>query len=340
MSKKNSNVILKEGFKSHEELSLIYRSLKKKLDYSKKKKFVVGVSGGPDSLALTALTKAYSLEKKCKIYYVLVDHNLRKNSSKEASQVKNLLKKHEISLKILTNKRVINKNVQSQAREIRYDLLVKFCKKNKLNNILTAHNLEDQVETFFIRLSRGSGLDGLSSMKQIYNINSKISLSRPLLDVNKIQLKKISKIIFGKYFKDPTNNNKKYLRTRVRNLKKSLESSGINYNQIIKSINNLASSRETLNFYFNKIYNEITQKDKKNIVIKIEKFKKLNKEMQMRVIKKSLKELTKSYYLQRAKKINYLIAQILTKERLNYNLAGCLIMVEKNNIILMKKIKS
>ena len=54
------------------------------------------------------------------------------------------------------NKSKINKNIQSQARKIRYDLLVKFCKK-KIKIILTAHNLEDQVETFFIRLSRGRG---------------------------------------------------------------------------------------------------------------------------------------------------------------------------------------
>ena len=42
-----------------------------------------------------------------------------------------------------------------------------YCKKNKIKTILTAHNLEDQVETFFIRLSRGSGLKGLSSMKML-----------------------------------------------------------------------------------------------------------------------------------------------------------------------------
>ena len=59
-------------------------------------------------------------------------------------------------------------------------------------------------------------------MKQIYKINGNISLIRPLLDFKKNQLIKISKIIFGKYFKDPTNKNTKYLRTRIRNLKKPL----------------------------------------------------------------------------------------------------------------------
>ena len=67
MSKKNSNVILKEGFKNHKELSYIYLSFKKKLNLFKKKLFLIAVSGGPDSLALTALTKAYSYENTCKI---------------------------------------------------------------------------------------------------------------------------------------------------------------------------------------------------------------------------------------------------------------------------------
>ncbi len=101
MSKKNSNVILKNCFKNCEELLYIYSTFKKKLNSFKKKNFLIAVSGGPDSLALTALAKSYSYENKCKIYYVLVDHNLRKNSSHEARSVKKLLKKHQITLNIL-----------------------------------------------------------------------------------------------------------------------------------------------------------------------------------------------------------------------------------------------
>ena len=129
MSKKNSNVILKDGFKNYEELSDIYSLFKKKLNSFKKNSFWIAVSGGPDSLALTALAKSYSYENKCKIYYVLVDHNLRKNSSKEAKSVKKLLKRHQIILNILKNKKPIEKNIQSEARMVRYNLLKSFCKK-------------------------------------------------------------------------------------------------------------------------------------------------------------------------------------------------------------------
>ena len=340
MSKKNSNVILKDCFKDNEELSNIYSSFKKQLNSFKKKTFLIAVSGGSDSLALTALAKAYSYKNKCKNYYVLVDHNLRKKSSNEAKSVKKLLKKYHIPLHVLKNKKKIKNNIQSEARIVRYNLLENFCRKKKIKTILTAHNLEDQVETFFIRLSRGSGLKGLSSMKQINKINGNISLIRPLLDYKKNQLIKISKIIFGKYFKDPTNKNKKYLRTRIRNLKTPLEKSGINYDKIFQSIKNLASSRDTLDYYFKNIYKEIIVKKKNKIFINLKRFNKINQEMKIMVLMKTIKDFTNSYYSTRSKKIINLINQIKTKKNAKFTLGGCIILREKKHIILEKEIKN
>ena len=68
-------------------------------------------------------------EKKHKAFFVLVDHVIRKNSTEEAKQVKKLLQKNDIKLEILKNKRRIVKNIQKSAREARYELLSKFCKK-------------------------------------------------------------------------------------------------------------------------------------------------------------------------------------------------------------------
>ena len=340
MSKKNSNVILKNSFKNYKEPSHIYSIFQKKLNHLKKKSFLIAVSGGPDSLALTALAKSYSYVNKCKIYYVLVDHNIRNNSHQEAQAVKKLLKKYQIHLYILKNKKSIKRNIQGEAREIRYSLLTNFCKKRKIQTILTAHNLEDQVETFFIRLSRGSGLHGLSSMRQINKINNNINLMRPLLDFKKIQLTNISKIVFDKFYIDPTNKNTKYLRTRIRNLKKSLETSGINYDQIFKSIKNLASSRDTLDLYFSKIYKNITKKRKNMLIIDFKRLSSLNKEMKMRVFKKSITDFTKAYYSPRSKKIFNVIEQIEAKKNAKLTLGGCIILREKNQIILKKEIKS
>jgi tRNA(Ile)-lysidine synthase TilS/MesJ len=77
----------------------------------------------------------------------------------------------------------------------------------------------------------------LAAMKSLSKLKNKINLYRPLLDTKKKFLTKISKNVFGTYFKDPSNNDLKYLRTKVRNLQKPLEKSCIVYEKIIKSIN-------------------------------------------------------------------------------------------------------
>ena len=89
--------------------------------------------------------------------------------------------------------------------------------KKNIKIILTAHNLEDQVETFFIRLSRGSGLTGLSAMKPKSKISNNIHIIKTFARYKKRNFNQnFSKNVFGKYFKDPSNNNKKYLRTKIR----------------------------------------------------------------------------------------------------------------------------
>jgi len=293
MSKKNSSVNLKNGFKDFKDLSSIFINFKNKLNKLRNKSYVVAVSGGPDSLALAALTKAYSYVKKSKFNYVLIDHNIRKNSAKEARQVKSLLKKHQIPLNIFLNKKKIEKNIQSQAREVRYEILTSYCRRKKINTILTAHNLEDQVETFFIRLSRGSGLSGLSAMKPLSKLDNNIKLYRPLLDTKKKFLIKISKNIFGKYFKDPSNLNQKYLRVKIRNLRKPLEKSGIKYDQITRSINNLASSKSTLEEYTKKIFKDVIKRTGKEILIDTNKFENYNNELKIKIINEAIKKLKK-----------------------------------------------
>ena len=334
MSKKNSNVNLKKSFTNFKDLSNIFLNFKNELNKLNKNSYVIAVSGGPDSLALVALTQVYSFEKKTKFHYVLINHNIRKESGKEAEKVKNLLKKHKIILNIISNKKKIIRNIQSEAINIRYELLLKYCKKKKVNVVLTAHNLEDQVETFFIRLSRGSGLAGLSSMKPISKLGKNVNLYRPLLDVKKKFLLKISKNTFGKYFKDPSNLNQKYLRTKIRNLKKPLETSGIEYEQIIKSIKNLSSSKATLDRYLNEIFKETVKKLKNEIYVDLNKFKKLNKELKIGVINEAVRKLKKNYYSLRAKKVENLINNLANKKFKKSTLGGCLFVIKKDQLCL------
>ena len=338
MSKKDLSVLKLKKLNLNEDNFLTYSNFKLYLKKSiKKKTFLVAVSGGPDSLALTALSKTYSADQGNKVFYVLIDHGIRSGSLKESKAVKQLLKKKNINLTILKNKEKINKNIQSQAREVRYKLLLNFCKKKRIKFILTAHHRDDQIETFLIRLSRGSGVQGLSSMKKISNLKNKIKLIRPLLDEKKQQLTLITKKYFGNFFKDPSNTNKKFLRIKIRNLIKQFEKSGIKHESVISSINNLSVTRDTINSYIARVEKNCVTKKKRELTINLKKFLTENNEIQLKVFSNCIKYISKSYYPPRAKKIANLLDRAKFEKKLKATLGGCIIQKIHNNLAIHKE---
>tara|TARA_B110000971_G_scaffold192362_1_gene204619 strand:- start:1487 stop:2518 length:1032 start_codon:yes stop_codon:yes gene_type:complete len=338
MSKKDLSVLKPKEFNLNSKTSLIYSNFKSYLEkFIKKEKFLIAVSGGSDSLALSALSKIYLNEKKNKFFFVLIDHGIRLNSSKEAKAVRSLLKKKKINLTILKNKQKIKKNIQSHARKVRYKLLLNFCNKHKIKFILTGHHRDDQIETFLIRLSRGSGVQGLSSMKKISSLNNKIRLIRPLLDEKKQDLIFLAKQYFGKIFKDPSNSNQKYLRTKIRSLIKKFEKSGIKQDGIISSINNLGVTRDTLNTYVCRVEKDCVTKKKKEVSISLKIFLLENNEIQLKILSNCIKIVAKSYYPPRAKKIINLLVKVKSDKKLKATLGGCIIQKIQNNLIIYKE---
>ena len=326
MSKNDLSVLkLKNTNYRKDKINKTYFSFRKSLNETiGSRPFLVAVSGGPDSLALAALSNEYKKEKLNKVYFVLIDHRLRRNSTLESRSVKKLLKKNKIKLTILTNNKKIEKNVQSSARDIRYKLLRNYCKNKNIKFILTGHHKDDQIETFLIRLSRGSGIQGLSSMSKITKLENNVKLFRPLLNENKADLIVLSKVFFKKIFKDPSNNNEKYLRSKIRKLIEQFDKSGINKNQIISSINNLASTRDTLNSYLSKVLKNCVIKKKGKIHIKFEKLISESEEIQFKIISSQIRAINSKYYPPRAKKVLNLIERIRLKKTAKSTLGGCL----------------
>ena len=330
MRTKNLNVTRPD----HLNICQKVKSILKK--YKNNNTFVVAVSGGSDSLALVSIVKNLMQENKYKFFFAIVDHNLRKNSAAEALSVKRLLSKYDINLTILKNKKKIDKNIQKNAREIRYNLLEKFCKKKKAKSLIVAHHQDDQVETFLIRLSRGSGVEGLSSMNEITTLKQGTSLIRPLLDFKKNELISITKHTFNKFFKDPSNKNRKFLRTNIRELKKNLEKKGIDIEKIVRSIKNIASTKDAINFYVERsIKKYITFKGKLTI-LNLEKFRQEPKEIKFKIVNKIIKKTTNSYYPPRSKKVLNLIDGFQRNRIKKLTLGGC-IFERKNRFLFVSK---
>ena len=305
-----------------------------------KEDLAVAVSGGPDSLALAYLAKCYSLKNKIKINFFIVDHKLRKESSSEAKDVRNVLKMIDIECKILTwNGKKPSKNIQATARNKRYSLLVNECKKNDIKYLLLGHHLNDLFENFLIRIVRGSGLNGLISFdKNIKYKNQNLQILRPLLDLEKKDLIYISKEVFNFYVKDPSNINEDYKRTRIRNLLHSLEKEGLDKKKLTLTINNLKDSNNSIKFYVNKNLKEnLTFVKKKNTHILSNIFFNQSHEVIFRSLTKIIQKVGKKYYPVRGKSVDMLIDGIITKSLTKVTLGSCIIERVNETILIYKE---
>jgi tRNA(Ile)-lysidine synthase len=304
-----------------------------------KSKLAVAVSGGPDSLALTFLAKCFSLIYKLDTKYFLVDHKLRVESSLEAKRVKNILKKIGVNCQILTwHGKKPSTNIQSVARQKRYSLLINECKKNNIKNVLFGHHLDDLFENFFIRILRGSGLNGLISLgKNVKYKDNDTEIIRPLINIEKKDLIYLSKKVFNFFTKDPSNKNENFKRIRIRNLLNSLGKEGLDKKKFLLTINNLKDTDQSIKFYVNKnMRKNTTFLLKKNTFILNEYFFDQSHEVIFRSLTKIIQIIGKKNYPVRGKSISELIKKInhnsFTKATL-----GCCFIEKINKSILISK---
>ena len=345
MKKKNLSVKKKiHNFYSKKlddpRIKKIYLKFKKNLSSHISNSFCVAVSGGVDSMALSFLAKCYSIENNKKVYFFIVDHKLRKNSTIEANLVKRKLKSFEISSNILTIKKKNKKiNLQSFARENRYKLIINQSLTKKIDMILTAHHKDDLIENFFIRLLRGSGLKGLISFSKIKSKvthDDKIFILRPLLDTSKKDLIYLSKNTFNFNVNDPSNLDDKFLRVKVRKLISNLEKDGLTFNKFKLSLNNLSKSNNAIDYYVQKNIDDNSNYLKlTNSIILKDDFLKQPDEIVFRSFSELIQKIGKKDTFARGAKVENLLKYLRSTN--NYSkktLSGCIIQKLENSVII------
>ncbi|PIP27874.1 MAG: tRNA lysidine(34) synthetase TilS [Candidatus Moranbacteria bacterium CG23_combo_of_CG06-09_8_20_14_all_35_22] len=184
-------------------------------------KIILAVSGGPDSVCMldifSRLQKKYSLE----LIIAHINYNLRgKDSIADEKFVQDLAQIYNLEIFALDLVETQNfaslhakkKNSENYLREIRYDFFEKLRVENNFDYIAVAHNLDDQVETFLMRIIRGSGMSGLSAMKFK---NEKII--RPLLSTSRKEILEYLHKVNRTYRTDRTNAQNLFLRNKIRN---------------------------------------------------------------------------------------------------------------------------
>jgi tRNA(Ile)-lysidine synthase len=176
----------------------------------------VGVSGGPDSLALVIFIDRWARARGGEAWAVIVDHELRPESAAEAETVGAWLAARGIPHAVLAwRDEKPATGIQEAARAARYRLLARWCAERGCLHLFTAHHREDQAETYLIRRRAGSGIDGLAGMAAVREL-PQLRLLRPLLAVAKARLAAFLEAEGQPYLQDPSNRSPAFERSRLR----------------------------------------------------------------------------------------------------------------------------
>jgi tRNA(Ile)-lysidine synthase len=173
----------------------------------------VAFSGGLDSTVLLHATiKAHG---KKNVHAFHVHHGIQKEADQWQAHCKAVAKKfgcHFDTQNVKLNK---PSNLESQARNLRYEALTQMCQAHKIQDLLLAHHLDDQAETVLIQLMRGAGLPGLSAMPQVKS-KELIHLWRPFLSMRRKDLEIYAKEHQLTWIEDPSNQDESYRRNAIR----------------------------------------------------------------------------------------------------------------------------
>lgn len=215
---------------------------------------VIGVSGGPDSMALLNLLINLKKDKKinCEITVAHINHGIRKEAEDETKYVENFCKQHEIECFIKREKveelaKEQKIGTEEAGRKLRYNFFEEVSSKVNATKIATAHNANDNSETVLMNLIRGTGISGLKGIEAKRD-NKYI---RPLIETTRKEIEEYCEEYKLEPKQDKSNNENIYTRNKVRNILLPLIEKEFNPN-IINSLNRMSQIVKEENEYLQK----------------------------------------------------------------------------------------
>ena len=308
----------------------------KNLDLNNDKHIIIGVSSGPDSMALLHMLKN---NLHCNIVCAHINHNVRKESNEEEQFLKEYCNQNNIIFESLKIDSYHENNFENEARKKRYTFYESLLKKYNSHNLFLAHHGDDLIETVIMKIIRGSNLEGYAGIKTIsYLENYKII--RPLLNITKKDILKYNQENNIKYYIDKTNEDIKYTRNRYRkNLIPLLKKEDKNIHLKFLKYSN------TLQEYDNYIKYEINIKIKyiyKNNIIDINKLNKEHPFMKKNIIFHILSKIynNQSNIIKEKHLIDILNMTLDKKPNYKINLPNNYIAKKEYNYIYLEKINN
>lgn len=256
-------------------------------DLEKYNALAIGVSGGPDSMAL-AHGLSHIFPDKI-LHIISVDHGLRPDSAAEIAAVDTWCAgyKNMVHHKVKWEGEKPDTAIMQHARKARYALMADLCAVQGVCVLFVAHHQDDQRETLLIRLTKGSGLDGLMGMQDRVNYNKDLVIARPLLEITKDAIMAYCAAHQIPYSQDPSNTNSKYLRPRLRQIEQALDDEGFSSLRAARLGKRVARAKDALEFMAQKAFDTLVQGDAATLVqIDSQDFRALPDEIGLRVVLK------------------------------------------------------
>lgn len=195
-------------------LAAVRRAIKRYRLVQPGERVVVAVSGGVDSVVLLHCLLRLREEWSLALHVAHFDHRLRESSRQDARFVEELAASWDVPVTTRSweGKGRRGRSLQAEARSARYRFLEETATLGGATKVALAHHRDDQAETVLLHLLRGSGLRGLRGMLPLREGR----FIRPLLDVGREEIERYAKRHHLSFVEDPSNQNTRYLRNRIR----------------------------------------------------------------------------------------------------------------------------
>jgi tRNA(Ile)-lysidine synthase len=314
----------------------VYDFLLNKIKLEKKDILIVGVSAGPDSMALLHILKELRKKIGYKIVVAHINHNVREESKEEAEFLRNYCNENNIPFEMMVITEYGDDNFHNEARNIRYNFYDELINKYGANYLMTGHHADDLMETILMRIVRGSTLRGYSGFSSIVSKDN-YKIIRPLISVTKQELEEFDKINHIPYRIDKSNFKDKYTRNRYRkSVLPFLKEEDKNVHE--KFINFSNQIRECDEF-IDRIVSSVIDDVYVDGIIIVDKFNKLDKVIGKRIIDYIFTALYRDELIEIDNRHVDLVMEAINsnKASVTFNLPNDYLVVKEYNKVYFKK---
>ncbi|MDE9451857.1 tRNA lysidine(34) synthetase TilS [Aliiroseovarius sp. Z3] len=296
----------------------------------------VAVSGGGDSMALLLLAQEWCVAQGAELHAATVDHGLREEAKDEALFVRDTCAGLNVPHRTLKWTTTPEGNVQDAARQARYDLLAEWARGAQLDAVLLGHTADDQAETFLMRLARGSGVDGLSAMRDDWS-DRNVRWMRPLLPITRAALREVLTKRGQVWIDDPSNDDTTFDRVKTRRALQDLPQIGLTRTRLTDTARRMSQARDALAWLAHDAACRLADVKGGDVQFALPDFTRLPDETRHRLLAHAINYVSSTPYRPRYDALRALETEVMAGQ--TRTLQGCLVSRDGDRLVIGRELR-